>query len=127
MDITVTTKIQAPGMTTIEDTTVLSVEARDMITVTIPASTVDAEVEISPASLAEQDLLYLKASLYDDTNPLLYRVGLISNPQITLDAPHLFMGNQDACLPASVDKLFVSNPHTADVVLTVLVGRDATP
>ena len=96
MDITVTTKIQAPGMTTIEDTTVLSVEARDMITVTIPASTVDAEVEISPASLAEQDLLYLKASLYDDTNPLLYRVGLISNPQITLDAPHLFMGNQDA-------------------------------
>lgn len=127
MDITVTTKIRAPGMSTIEDTTVLSVEARDIITLVIPAAAVDTEIEISPASLAEQSLLYMKASLYDATNPLLYRVGVIGNPQHSLDAPALFMGSQDGHLVADVDKLFVSNPHTADVTLTVIVGRDTTP
>lgn len=127
MDITVTTKIQAPGMTTIEDTTIVSVEARDTIVVTVPASTVDQEVDISPAALAAQELLYIKSSLYQAGALPTYKVGLNTNPAITLGKPHLYLGGQDESLPAAVDKLFLSNPHTVDIVVTILVGRDATP
>lgn len=127
MDITVTTKIQAPGMTTIEDKTVVTVEARDILTVLVPAGTVDQEVDVSPAALAAQELLYIKSSLYTTGALPTYKVGVVGNPAITLGKPHLYLGGQDESLPAAVDKLFFSNPHTADITVTVLVGRDATP
>lgn len=127
MDMTITTKIQAPGMTTIEDTTVVAVEAKDIITVELPAAAVNTEVDISPAALVDQLVLYIKASAYNQTNPPTYRVGLVSNPAIVLNVPHLYMGAQDSSLPAAVDKLFLSNPHTSAVTVTIVVGRDATP
>ena len=127
MDITVKITIQAPGMTTVEDTTVLPVEARDIITVTVPAAAVNQEVDVSPASLVDQSLLYIRASAYPTSLTPTYKVGLTSNPAIKLDAPHLYMGSQDSALPAAVDKLFFSNPGAADVVVTLVVGRDATP
>lgn len=127
MDITVVTKISSPGMTTIEDTTVVSVEARDIIAVVVPASAVDQEVDISPAVLAAQELLYIKSSLYTLGSLPTYKVGADTNPAITLGKPHMYLGGQDESLPAAVDKLFLSNPHTSDIVVTILVGRDATP
>lgn len=127
MDITVTTKIQAPGMTTIEDVTVVSVEARDVITVSLAPSAADFEVDISPAVLADQHLLYIKASAYTTGALPTYKVGAAINPAITLGMPHLYMGGQDESLPAAVDKLFFANPHTSAITVTILVGRDATP
>ena len=126
-DMTVLTRISCPGMTTIEDETVVSVEAKDQITVTVPASAVDLEVDVSPAALTSQDLLYIKSSLYQAGALPSYKVGADTNPAVELGHPHLYLGAQDSVLPAAVDKLFLSNPHTSDIIVTILVGRDATP
>lgn len=127
MDITLTTKIQAPGMTTIEETTVISVEARDFISISVPAATADMEVEIAPGTLPQTHLVYIMSSAYDVALPPKYRVNLVSNPEVVLSAPALFVEGQDEMAPGPFDKLFLSNPSASDIVVSILVGRDATP
>lgn len=128
MIIKVNVSLQVDSQTALPEETALTVEASDNIQVTIPAAGVDVEVDLCPAATeVPVEMVLIRASAY--ATSLSYKVHASTEAAIQLRQQHLFMGQQDLLAGSGVpfDKLFFSNSGSEDVVVSVYVGRDATP
>jgi hypothetical protein len=105
----------------------LDVEAYDKLQVTIEAGASDKEVDIQPGGSGQVMFLQITASAYHESD-LRYKINSNSNPEHNLDGALLFPGKGAvALLDPAPTKLFFSNDLAEDVVVEILIGRDATP
>ena len=108
----------------VSDSDKLEVEAYGMLEVEVPdkdTSGGTATVDVQPSSSGVK-LLIITADSYDD---LTYAVD--GGSAITLDAPHLLVGEGAAKLLGTTQKQFVfTNAGTEDITVNILVGRKAT-
>jgi hypothetical protein len=119
--ITCTHTVQVGTTLTRSVSTVLEVDAYDVIEVTVNDSATDDEVEVQPGS--EVRLLMIHCDSYDPA--LTYKVNATGNPVRTLDQPQMFAGTGavallDAAAPSS---LFFSNATGRNAVVSIVVGR----
>ncbi len=104
---------------------VFDTEAYDKISITVEAGTSDKEVDLQPSSSGQVQMLFIKASKYDET--LSYKVHDTSGNPIPLDRPQLFFGKGAVSLLGDhIDKIFITNNLQDSVDIEVLVCRDAT-
>lgn len=105
----------------------LSVEAYDLIDVTVADTSVDTEVEVQPGSAAGQvQFLVVSASQFNP--PLTYKVNAPGNPSHDLDRTLLLTGpGAVGLLGFAPESLLFTNATGSDVTVQILVGRDATP
>lgn len=120
--------IQVIGGPRISESKTMEVEAYDKIEVKIDNGASDREIEVSPGEGTVQFLL-IKTDHYG--NGLQYKVnnGSTSSNPIILDEPvHLFMGaGSVGSLGIVPIKLLFTNELGEDVLIHILIGRDATP
>ncbi len=102
---------------------VLEVDAYDVIEIIIPKSSTDQEVEVQPGSAVS--LLMITSDGYDP--PLTYKVNDAGHTARTLNQPQLFVGSGAVALldPSTPSSLFFSNGPARDVRVSILVGRSA--
>ena len=104
----------------------LQVDALDRIEVTVPDS-VTTTVDVQPGTAGKIKLLLIRSNKYDDN--LKYFVHDNTTPQRTLNEALFLVESggleflEDAAAP--LDKLVVDNTTGDNVVLEILVGRDA--
>ena len=120
--ITCTQTIQVGSALQRSVSTVLEVDAYDVIEVSILDGASDEEVEVQPGS--DVRLLMIVSDAYDAA--LTYKVNAIANDAHALDQPQVFagtgaMGLLDAAAPGA---LFFSNASGQDVLINIVVGRN---
>jgi hypothetical protein len=117
---------QVVGGTTVPVAGNIESEAYEKIQVSIPAAATDVVTNIQPAGTKLAQFLLIKASKYG--KDLTYKVNADTGTAITLDGPHVFIGNGAvAILDSAPTKLLFTNKLTEDVTVDILLGRDATP
>ena len=121
--ITCTQTVQMGSTLQRSVSTVLEVDAYDVIEVPVADGASDDEVEVQPG--AHVSLLMITSDSYDP--PLTYKVNDAGHPARTLDQPQVFVGAGavsllDASPPGS---LFFSNGTGKDARISILVGRNA--
>lgn len=124
-------RVEVTGAGTESATQALDAEAYDKIHITVPTgSPGTATVEVQPGGAGQAQLLLLTASRYplDGTGAaeLTYEVDG-SGTAIDFDAPLLLVGSGALSLLGAVNTIDFSNSSDADLTVTLLVGRDATP
>jgi hypothetical protein len=112
-----------------------TVEAYDVIEVTIPPQTVDRDVQIQPAIAAGVSLLLIQSSRYGPE--ITYRAveGATASDPVELLGPQLFGRGVLSLFGNEVLTLRFSNANPAPAAgapplsaqIQILVGRDATP
>ena len=116
---------QAVGGASVPISSEIAVDAYAKIQVAVPAGTTDLTINLQPDGDNLAKFLLIKSSAYGDD--LTYKVNT-STTLITLDGPHVFIGNGAvSILDASPTKLLFANGLTSDVIIDILLGRDATP
>jgi hypothetical protein len=105
----------------------IEVEATDSIDVTIPKGGAETEVQVLPANAPEVSFLMVTADTYGDK--LEYALTSGGADLYAVDGPHLLIGKGGVALldPAPTSFFFKNNDATADAVVHIFVGRDATP
>jgi hypothetical protein len=98
----------------------IDVEAYDKVDVTVTAGS-SQKVDLSPGAVGAIRCLVVLPAVPDAD--LTYKVG---TKDIALDAPHLLLGGAVA-LAGDPTSLTFKNDTAADAVISILVGRDATP
>lgn len=124
-------RVEVTGAGTESATHTLDAEAYDKIHVTVPTgSPGTATVEVQPGGAGQAQLLLITANSYplDGTGAaeLTYEVDG-SGTAVALDAPLLLVGSGALGLLGAVNTIVFSNASDADISVTLLVGRDATP
>ena len=103
----------------------ITVDAYDMIDVTITKGAIDKEVQIHPAGAEQVLLLMISSDRYGEL--LKYKVAG-TNTDFELDAPHLLIGKGAvAMLGAVPETLLFTNGLSDPAEVQILVGRKATP
>lgn len=127
MNVSLSVSVQPEGQTAQVEQSVFSVEALDTITVVVPASASDMQIDLSPGTEPAIQLVVIRSSAY--SSDLTYKVHAATEDPIQLQYQAVFTGQQDLLAGSGVpfDKLFVSNGGVDDVTLSILCGRDATP
>ncbi len=111
----------------IQDFNTVSIDAYDMIDVTIEAKGEDKEVQIQPGGEGQVQFLLIKSDQYGDS--LTYKVNdKAATNIIRLDAMQVFIGNGSVgFLGGSPAKLFFTNKlDSEEANIKILVGRKAT-
>jgi len=106
----------------------IDAEATDTIDVTIPKGGAETEVQVLPANAPEVSFLMVTADGYGDT--LGYTLTAGGATSYTVDGPHLLIGKGSVGLlgtPLPTSLFFKNTDATADVIVHILIGRDATP
>lgn len=108
----------------------LEVEAYDLINVNVLSTTsppdTDKEIDVQPGGAGQVKFLAITSDRYGDG--LTYKVNAAANPRITLDQPHVLVGEGAVgLLDPAPTKLFFSTTLSQDASVQILVGRDATP
>lgn len=104
----------------------IEVEATDVVRVAVAAGATDKEVQVQPGNGVE--LLFISPD--PPSGDLTYATSAGATEQHALDQPHLLSGKGAVGLlggPAAPTSLFFSNAGPADVGVTIVVGRAATP
>lgn len=96
------------------------VEAYDKVTVTVPGDGTATDIDLGPGGAAMSCLVIVPAQ---GDPQLSYSVG---GNDIVLDAPVLLLGGAVA-LAGNPGTLTFKNQTGANVEISILVGRDATP
>lgn len=131
--LAVTQKVVLPGNVEQLATTTVQVDAYDVIEATIPASGADVEVEVMPASPEKINILMIKPDSFTEETPgtpdLSFKPGSSGSVAVPLNSPALLNGaGLIGALEAVPGSIFFSNlSTTVDHVVTILVGRNATP
>ncbi len=128
-DIIVSANISVRNGPAFPVTRTISVEAYEVIGVTIPSNTTDKSVAVVPGGSAGISFLAVFADWYG--NELSYKIDSDTDVR-KLDQPHIFTGAGAASyLGATPSTLKFSNSTNGvtakDAVIQILVGRDATP
>lgn len=111
----------------IQDFNTVSIDAYDMIDVTIEAKGEDKEVEIQPGGEGQVQFLLIKSDQYGDS--LTYKVNdKDATNIIRLDAMQVFLCNGSVgFLGGAPAKLFFTNKlDSEEANIKILVGRKAT-
>lgn len=120
-------RVEVAGAATSSATHTLEAEAYDRIAVVVPAGD-ERTVQVQPGGAGQVSLLLVTAAEYPDdgagTNLLTYTVD--GGGSIDLDAPLLLVGAAAVGLLGDVNEMVITNNHTADIEVSILVGRDAT-
>jgi hypothetical protein len=125
--ITVSQQAQVLGDSSLSEQGSIVCEAVDKVVISVPHGSVDLEVDLFQGNVAAIKVVSVKANVYP--SGLSYKAHLNTNPSIALDSMQMFAGQgMIALMGATPDKLFFSNAHpSTDSMVTVLIGRDATP
>lgn len=116
-----TLNVQVAGGPKVSVSDTMEVDAYDKIEAVIPASG-SATVNVQPANGAH--FFLITASSYDG---LTYEVDG-SGTSVTLDGVHVLIGaGAVGLLGATQSQFEFANAGGADVTISILVGRDATP
>lgn len=104
----------------------LPVEAYDTLAVLVPAGAEDFEIEVQPGGSGQVQFLLIRCSSYG--TDISYKVNDTGNEAIPLDAVQFLMGSGVIQLLHSdgPQKLFFKNDTADEVLVQILVGRDAT-
>lgn len=120
-------RVEVAGASTSSATHTIEAEAYDRIEVVVPAGD-DRTVQVQPGGAGQVSLLLVTAAEYPNdgagTNLLVYTVD--GGSSIDLDAPLLLVGAAAVGLLGDVNTIVFTNNHTADLEVSILVGRDAT-
>ena len=102
-----------------------TVEAYEVVDVTVPGDNTPVEITLGGGG-GDISLFAVTAGTYADQD-LFYTVNA-GVTQYALDGPHIFIGSgATAHLDPVPTSIHVTNNTGADVEITVLTGRDATP
>jgi hypothetical protein len=112
--------IQITGGPRLNFSNTLDVDAYDRIDAVIPTGGAATDVQVAPAGAVLQ-LLLIKSS--DPSDDVTFDNG---GADVGLKSPMLLSGGAIGIL-ASVETVAFKNATAADVTVTILVGRDATP
>lgn len=133
MIISTIQKVTLSGALAFNENGSVTCDAYDVLgPITVEGGASDMEVEVTPASPEQLNLIMIMASAYEETVPgtadITYKPGADSSAAVQLDNAHMYVGKgQIATLEAAPAKLFFSNANAADLTVTVIVGRNATP
>ncbi len=119
-----TINVQVVGGPKVSASDTLEVEAYDKIEAIVPANG-SVKVDVQPGTGAQ--ILLITAGSYEN---ITYKVvsGSGSNSAVILDGPHILIGAGAVGLLGGTQKQFeFTNNGSDEVVVDVLVGRDATP
>jgi hypothetical protein len=122
-----TLNVQVVGGPKLLASQTITVDAYDMLQVSILDAAADKEVQVQPGASGVQFLL-ISSDQYGDK--LTYKVndGSSSTSAIKLDAPHVLIGSGAVgLLDKAPIKLLFSNTMGKAASVQILVGRDATP
>ena len=101
----------------------LAVDAYDVVEVPIDAGATDQEVELQPGGANKVEFLLVTAGSFA---PSLTYATAAGGTAITLDAPHVWIGQGALALLTSVpNSLFFTNSSGDPVTAKILVGRNA--
>ena len=110
----------------------LTIDGYDRITVTVPKANGGAKtvtVQVQPGAAGAVTLLAVNASTYriDDKVPLTYKVdGKPADAGVALDGPLMLLGaGAVSLLPGPLNAIALTNSAKTDVVVDIVVGRDA--
>jgi hypothetical protein len=120
-------RVEIAGASTSSATHTIEAEAYDKIEVLVPNGD-SATVQVQPGGAGQVQLLLVTASAYPDdgagTVQLTYAVD--GGSAIDFDAPLLLVGAGAVGLLGDVNEIVFTNDSTADIDVSILVGRDAT-
>ena len=120
-------RVEVAGASTSSATHEVEAEAYDRIDIVVPAGD-NRTVEVQPGGAGQVQLLLITAAEYPNdgagTNLLVYTVD--GGSSIDLDAPLLLVGAGAVGLLCDVNEIVFTNNFTADLTVSILVGRDAT-
>ena len=123
-DIKVTALVAISGAATVSSTLALTVEAYDRLDLSVPkkngANDGSVKADVLPGDAKQVQLLMITASNF--------KAGVkytVDGHDVALDSPHLYLGGSVSLLGA-LNKIKFTNPHTDEVGVTILVGRNAT-
>jgi hypothetical protein len=120
-------RVEVAGSSTSSATHSIEAEAYDRIDIVVPAGD-NRTVEVQPGGTGQVQLLLITAAEYPNdgagTNLLVYTVD--GGSSIDLDAPLLLVGAGAVGLLGDVNEIVFTNNFTADLTVSILVGRDAT-
>lgn len=110
-------------------TSAAQADAYDRIEVKIPNSTANpptaTTVDVQPGAPGKVKLLLIRSSKYG--NNLKYRVHDNSTPELVLNDVLFLVGEGSLNLLSNpLDKLLVTNKTGQDVILEIIIGRNAT-
>lgn len=110
-------------------TSAAQADAYDRIEVKIPNSTANPPtatiVDVQPGAPGKVKLLLIRSSKYG--NNLKYRVHDNSTPELVLNDVLFLVGEGSLNLLSNpLDKLLVTNKTGQDVILEIIIGRNAT-
>jgi hypothetical protein len=125
VNITSQTQVQVAGGPGISATYTLSLDAYDLIDVTVNDGEVDAAIEVQPGGAGQVQLLMVGSDHYDAN--LSYKVDAPANPSHVLDRPLLLSGlGGVGLLGGPPSQLLFTNATGQNVGIQILVGREAT-
>jgi hypothetical protein len=120
-------RVEVSGASTSSATQTIEAEAYDKIDVTVPNGD-SAAVQVQPGGTGQVQLLLVTATVYPEDGAgaaqLVYAVD--GGSSIDLDAPLLLAGGGAVGLLGDVNEIVFTNNSTADLDVSILVGRDAT-
>ena len=124
--ITCTQVVQVGSQLTRTMSTVITVDAYDVIQATIAAGAKDNEVQVQPANTPEQVRFLL---IEGEPDGLSYKVDTAADAEVfKLDSPQIFMGAGGLAMLSKKPptSLFFSNTSTTKpAAIRILVGRNA--
>ena len=106
--------------------TLISVEAYDVVEVPIPDAAVDKELQVQPGGTGEVKFMIITSNPYSDQ--LTYKVNSASATEsFALDSPQVFLGSGAFAMlgGAPPTSLFFTSSVGKSATVTVLVGRKA--
>ncbi len=109
-----------------------NVDAYEVINVSLPpkaalpAGVTETKITVQPAG-STLSFLMMQAGSYDPANKLTYTVDAVTDKH-SVDAPQLLVGSGAAdLLDKALQTLSFTHDSTNPILLTLVVGRDATP
>lgn len=137
-NISITLNVQVGGGPGFTVDRLLTVEAYDVINVTIPAGTAaspgppavaatsgTATVLVQPSASNKMQLLLITSNVYDAR--VTYSQSVAGATEVKLDAAQVLMGaSLINLLGAAQQNLVLKNPLLQPITVTILVGRNAT-
>jgi len=125
--IVVSQNTQILGDSSLSEQKNITCEAIDKVEVSVPHGSSDMEVDLFTGLVTAVHVLAIKANQYPAG--LSYKAHTAGGSPIVLDSMQLLVGaGEVGLLGADPDKLFFSNSHiSVDAIVTIFVGRDATP